>query len=185
MCNVCALDAEPVKARPVTAGVRVSKPGNNCLRSPRTAVIAPDLVALLASPRAASITGTEYPIGCCASARPSRVAIRQRRVPYAVPAGSGAKRRSGAHADRERTWVCAQQIMVGTRSCTAPDLHLSVAAYTHRNAIGAIALREPSAGQHLVANFSLDRVSVVRTPWIPQAIYTRLVRRTGPSTAIR
>jgi NAD(P)-dependent dehydrogenase (short-subunit alcohol dehydrogenase family) len=36
--------ASPSKALPVTAGMRVSKPGNNCAR-PRTVVIAADLVA--------------------------------------------------------------------------------------------------------------------------------------------
>jgi hypothetical protein len=40
ICNVCALDGQPVKALPVIAGMGVSKPGNNCLRSPSTVVIA-------------------------------------------------------------------------------------------------------------------------------------------------
>jgi len=61
ICNVCGLDGEPVKALPVTAGMRVSKPGNNCAR-PRGVVIAAGLVAFLASPRVASIIGTEYVI---------------------------------------------------------------------------------------------------------------------------
>ena len=60
--NVCALDGQSVKALPVTAGMRVSKPGTNCLRSPRTVVIAADLVAFLASLLVASITGTAYVI---------------------------------------------------------------------------------------------------------------------------
>ena len=59
---MCALDSQTVKALAVTAAMRVSKPGNNCLRSPRTVVIAADLVAFLASPRAASVTGAEYAI---------------------------------------------------------------------------------------------------------------------------
>jgi enoyl-[acyl-carrier-protein] reductase (NADH) len=60
--NVCALDGQSVKALPVTAGMRVSKPGTNCLRSPQTVVIAAALAAFLASPLVASITGTEYVI---------------------------------------------------------------------------------------------------------------------------
>ena len=36
ICNVCALHGEPVKTLPVTAGMRVSKPGNNYLQSLRT-----------------------------------------------------------------------------------------------------------------------------------------------------
>jgi NAD(P)-dependent dehydrogenase (short-subunit alcohol dehydrogenase family) len=60
ICNVHSM-ASPSRHY-LTAGMRVSKPGNGCLRSPRTVVIAADLVAFLASPRAASTTGTEYVI---------------------------------------------------------------------------------------------------------------------------